>query len=396
MERKEMKLAQRMAEIKPSSTLAMAAKANKKRAQGIDVVDFGLGEPDFRTPAAASEAAILALREGYTKYTPTAGSDELKDAILSKLQNENQLSYSKEEIIVSCGAKHTLYNIAQVLFERGDEVIIPAPFWVTYPDQVRLNDATPVIVYTHEKDQFLMTKAQLQRAITPRTKAVIINSPCNPTGSVYTKEQLQELADLLVTTPLWIISDEIYEHFIYDGKAHVSIASLSPALKKKTIVVNGVSKSYSMTGFRIGYAAGPKEVIGAMTTLQSQTTSCPTSISQKAAIAALKEGRDFAMVAEYARRRQFMVEQLNGIAGISCIASAGSFYLFPNVIDLLEKRPEIKHASDLAEYLLEEAAVATVPGEPFGMDGYLRLSYAVSQDTLAEGMLRMSKAIAQL
>ena len=391
-----MKLAQRIGQIKPSSTLAISARANAMIAKGVDVVDFGLGQPEFPMPEAGSDAAILAIRNGYTKYTATAGSDELKEAIIQKFKNENQLSYSKDEIIVSCGAKHSLYNIAQVLFESGDEVIIPAPFWVTYPDQVLLNDATPVIVKTEEKNQFLMTRDQLQRAITPRTKAIILNSPSNPTGAVYSKTDLEQLAGPLLETPALIISDEIYEHFIYDGKTYTSIAALSPELKKKTIVVNGVSKSYSMTGLRIGYAAGPREIIGAMTTLQSQTTSNPASISQKAAIAALTGGGVFIqnMVSEYDRRRQLMVQRLNKIPGIRCPLPAGSFYVFPNVQDLLGKR--LNTATDLADYLLTEAAVSTVPGEPFGMDGFLRLSYAVPYEKVAEGVERIHQAILRL
>ncbi len=377
--------------------MAISARANELIAKGIRVIDFGLGQPEFKTPDLASEAGILAIREGYTKYTATGGSDELKEAIVAKLKNENQLIYTKKEIIVSCGAKHTLYNLAQVLFESGDEVIIPAPFWVTYPDQVLLNDATPVIVKTREEDQFLITRDQLTEAMTSRTKAIIINSPCNPTGSVYTRKHLEGLADLLLETPLWIISDEIYEKFIY-GNVHTPLAGLSPELKKKTIVVNGVSKSYSMTGWRIGYAAGHQEAIEAMTTLQSQTTSNPTSISQKAAVAALKEGGPFiqGMISEYSTRRRLIVERLNKIHGIHCLNPGGAFYVFPNVQGVLGRRPGINHAAQLAEYLLEEGGVATVPGEPFGMEGYLRLSYAVPQPVLLEGLDRMEKAILQL
>jgi len=393
-----MTLAKRMSRIAPSPTMAISAKTNAMIAKGIRVIDFGLGQPEFKTPDVASEAGIRAIRDGYTKYTATSGADDLKSAIIEKLQNDHQLSYSKKEVIVSCGAKHTLYNIAQVLFEEGDEVIIPAPYWVTYPDQVRLNGATPVIVKTREEDRFLITKDLLKGAITPRTKAIILNSPSNPTGSVYTEKDFNDIAELLISASLFIISDEIYEKFIYDGKKYTSIASLSPDLKKKTIVVNGVSKSYSMTGWRIGYAAGPADVIEAMSTLQSQTTSNPTSISQKAAVAALKEGGPFIlnMVSEYSSRRGLMVEQLNKIPGIVCPNPAGAFYVFPNVSGLLGKRSTINSSSAFAEYLLDDYAVSTIPGEPFGMDGYLRLSYAAPQDALIEGLDKIKKAVLNL
>mgnify|MGYP001560546795 CR=1 FL=1 len=391
-------LAKRMGLIKPSSTMAISAKTNEMIAKGISVIDFGLGQPEFKTPDVASEAGIQAIRDGYTKYTPTAGADDLKLAIIEKLQNDHQLTYNKKEVIVSCGAKHSLYNIAQVLFEEGDEVIIPAPYWVTYPDQVRLNGATPVIVKTREQDRFLMTKDQLKDAMTPRTKAIILNSPSNPTGSVYTEKDFSEIADLLISAGLWIISDEIYEKFIYDGKKYTSIASLSPDLKNKTILVNGVSKSYSMTGWRIGYSAGPQEVIEAMSTLQSQTTSNPSSISQKAAVAALKQGGPFIlnMVSEYSTRRALMVKQLNKIDGMFCPHPAGAFYVFPNVSGLLGKRSAINSSAAFAEYLLEDYKVSTVPGEPFGMDGYLRLSYAAPQQALIEGLDRIRKAVLNL
>lgn len=391
-------LAKRMRRIQPSSTMAISAKTNEMIAKGIRVIDFGLGQPEFETPAVAAEAGIRAIQDGYTKYTATAGADDLKEAIIEKFKNDHQLTYNKREVIVSCGAKHSLYNIAQILFEEGDEVIIPAPYWVTYPDQVRLNDATPVIVKTREEDHFLITKDQLKDAITPRTKAIILNSPSNPAGAVYTERDFYDVADLLVSTSIWIISDEIYEKFIYDGKRYTSIASFSPDLKKKTIVVNGVSKSYAMTGWRIGYAAGPKDLIEAMSTLQSQTTSNPTSISQKAAVAALKNGGPFIlnMVSEYSSRRELMVKQLNNIPGIRCVRPAGSFYVFPNVSGLLGKRPSINSSAAFAEYLLDDYAVSTVPGEPFGMDGYLRLSYAAPQAVLIEGLDRIKKAVLSL
>lgn len=396
-----MKFARRIDQIKPSPTMAMAAKAKAMAAKGVAITDFGLGEPDFNTPDVAAEAAIKAIREGFTKYTPPSGIEGLKEAICRKLKSENHLDYDKKEIIVSCGAKHTLYNIAQVLFEKGDEVVIPAPYWVSYPDQVLLNDATPIIVQTREEDQFLMTPEQLKRAITPRTKAVILNYPSNPTGSAYSAKELEALAEVLATAPVWIISDEIYEKFIYDGAAHTSIASLGPELKRKTIVVNGVSKAYAMTGWRIGYAAGPKEVIDAMGTVQSQSTSNPTSVSQKASAAALAGGAPFikTMVEEFDRRRLFMVEGLNAIPGIRCPRPIGSFYVFPNVKGLLGaryKEHQINRSTDLASFLLEEGGVSTIPGEAFGADGYLRLSYAVSKEVIEDGLKKIKNAVLKL
>lgn len=396
-----MKFAKRVQQIKPSPTMAMAAKAKAMAAKGISITDFGLGEPDFNTPAAAAEAGIRAIQQGFTKYTPPSGTEELKEAVCRKLKKENNLDYEKKEIIVSCGAKHTLYNIAQVLFERGDEVIIPAPYWVSYPDQVLLNDATPVIVETREEDQFLMPPEQLKRAITPRTKAVILNYPSNPTGSSYTAKHLEALAGVLSDAPVWIISDEIYEKFIYDGVVHTSIASLGPELKRKTIVVNGVSKAYAMTGWRIGYAAGPKEIIDAMGTVQSQSTSNPTSISQKAAAAALQGSDEFikTMVAEFDQRRLFVVERLNQIRGIRCPRPIGSFYVFPNIKGLIGtgyKEYQIKGSTDLASFLLEEGGISTIPGEAFGAEGYLRLSYAVSREILSDGVEKLKNAVLKL
>ncbi len=396
-----MTFARRMQQIKPSPTMAMAAQVKALAEKGIDVIDFGIGEPDFRSPDAASEAARRAIQDGHTKYTPASGTDELKEAIIHKLKADHHLDYTKKEVMVSCGAKHTLYNIAQVLFDRHDEVIIPAPYWVSYPDQVLLNDARPVIVETREEDQFLITPSQLKKAITSRTKAIILNYPCNPTGSTYTAKQLEDLADLLIEAPLWIISDEIYEKFIYENVVHTSIASLSGDLKKKTIIVNGVSKSYAMTGWRIGYAAGNQEVIEAMGTVQSQSTSNPSSISQKAAAAALREGTSFiqTMVREFASRRKLMVEGLNAIPGVKCPSPLGSFYVFPNVKALIGKEyngHKIRSSIHLATFLLEQGGVSTIPGEAFGVDGYLRLSFATSKERLMTGLKKIEKAILTL
>jgi len=396
-----MKLAKRILAVKPSPTMAVAARAKQLKAAGVNIISLGLGEPDFPSPEVAENAGIEAIRSGETKYTPAAGTDELKEAIIHKLSCDHQLEYRKSEIIASCGAKHSLYNIAQVLFEAGDEVIIPAPYWVSYPDQILLSGATPVIVPTQEENHFLMTPEQLKSAITPRTKGVLFNSPSNPTGAVYTKKDYEAFSDLLLSKDLWVISDEIYEKFLYDNALHRSIASLGPELKKRTILVNGVSKSFSMTGWRIGYAAGPEAVIKAMTTLQSQSTSNPSSISQKAAAAALLEGEAFVkeMLKAFTKRREVMLKKLNQIEGFRCRPPAGSFYLFPNVQALKGKTfrgDKMKSSSDLASFLLEEGGVTTVPGEAFGMEGYLRLSFAASEETILSGLEKIEAAVSKL
>lgn len=386
-----MKFASRLKKIRPSATMAMAARARSLAATGREIIDLGLGEPDFDTPLEIKLAAIDAIRKGFTKYTPPAGIEELKRAIATKLLKENGLRYQNDEIIVSCGAKHSLYNLAQVLFGPGDEVIIPAPYWVTYPDQILLAEAEPVIVPTREEDGFLLTPESLSAAITPRTRALIINSPSNPTGAVYDREMLERIAAICLQKDLLIISDEIYEKFIYQGARHFSIASLSEEVRKRTIVVNGVSKSAAMTGWRIGYAAGPREIIAAMTTVQSQSTSNPTSISQKAAVAALTEAGDFArkMVDEFDRRRRAMVQRLNKLPGARCQIPAGAFYLFPHFSKGSGPEDDVR----LAERLLEEAGVATVPGTAFGAAGYLRISYALPLEKLTEAMDRIEKAL---
>lgn len=394
-------LSPRARNIKPSPTLAMDAKAKGMKAQGFDVVNFGVGEPDFDTPDNIKDAAIKAIRDGFTKYTPVGGIDPLKEAIIAKLKADNGLTYEKDQIVVSCGAKHSLYNIAQALYGAGDEVIIPAPYWVSYPDQVLLNDATPVIVQTREEDKFMLKPEALAAAITPKTKALILNSPSNPTGFAYDKTTLVAIADLAVKHNFFIISDEIYEKLVYDGTQHVSIASVSPEAKERTIVVNGLSKSHAMTGWRIGYAAGPKDIIKAMTNIQSQSTSNPTSIAQKAAVEALTGPQDFVgiMHAEFDKRRTYLVDALNAIPGITCSKPNGAFYAFPNVSALYGKKVGdrvIKGSLDFALYLLEEANVALVHGEAFGNDNYIRLSYATSMENLAKGVERIAAAVAKL
>jgi aspartate aminotransferase len=394
-------LSERARKIKPSPTLAIDSKAKSMKAAGIDVINFGVGEPDFDTPENIKEAAVRALKEGFTKYTAVGGIDSLKDAIIAKLAIDNGLSYKREEIIVSCGAKHSLYNIAQALYGPGDEVIIPSPYWVSYPDQVILNDATPVFVKTRESDSFTVRPEALAEHITPRTKALILNSPSNPTGMIYGRKALEKIGELAVRHNFHIVSDEIYEKLVYDGAAHVSIASVDEKVKEKTIVVNGLSKSHAMTGWRIGYAAGPAEIVKAMTNIQSQSTSNPNSITQKAAVEALTGPQDFIekMRSEFDARRQYLVDELNRIDGISCIMPAGAFYAFPNTSQLYGKKfngREIASSADLALYLLEEAKVALVPGSAFGDDAYLRLSYATSIGDIRRGVERIREALSRL
>ncbi|MDI6801331.1 MAG: pyridoxal phosphate-dependent aminotransferase [Thermodesulfovibrionales bacterium] len=394
-------LYERAMRIKPSPTLAVDAKAKAMKAQGMDVVNFGVGEPDFDTPEHVKEAAIKAIRDGFTKYTPVGGIDELKDGIISKFKNDNGLEYAKEEILVSCGAKHSLYNIAQALFGAGDEVIIPSPYWVSYPDQALLNDAVPVIVRTYEEDNFMLKPDVLESKITKKTKALIINSPSNPTGFAYDKKTLEAIADIALKHNIFVISDEIYEKLVYDGAQHISIASFGKDIKDKTIVVNGLSKSHAMTGWRIGYAAGPKDIIKAMTNIQSQSTSNPTSIAQKAAVAALTGPQDFTamMHAEFDKRRNFLVDGLNSIGGVKCLKPNGAFYAFPNVSKLYGKRAgdrAINSSFDMAMYLLEEANVALVHGEAFGDDSYIRISYATSMENIKKGLDRIKEAVSKL
>ncbi len=396
-----MGIAKRAQAIKPSPTLATAAQAKAMKARGIDVVDFGVGEPDFDTPENVKQAGIKAIQSGCTKYTPAGGTDELKEAVIEKLRKDNGLQYEKAQIIISCGAKHSLYNIAEALFDPGDEVIIPAPYWVSYPDQVLLNDATPVIVTTTEQEGFKLSAKKFEQAVTKKTKALVLNSPSNPTGLAYDKKTLEEIAAIAVKHNIYVVSDEIYEKLIYDGFKHISIASLGPEIKALTMVVNGVSKSHSMTGWRIGYAAGPKDVINAMANIQSQSTSNPSSISQKAAVEALRGPQDFTQVmnVEFDKRRKYMVDRLNRMKGVSCLMPVGAFYAFPKISSLFGKRANgktINNSSDFAAYLLEEAKVALVSGDAFGADQYIRLSYATSMENIQKGLDRIEAAIARL
>ena len=396
-----MKLASRTTRIAPSPTLAMAATVKAMKAQGLEMFDFGAGEPAEDTPEFVKEAAYQAMQAGFTKYTPVTGTEDLKEAIVEKFQQDQGLQYEKSQILVSCGAKHCLYNLAQALFEAGDEVIVPSPYWVSYPDVIVLSDATPVFLVTQEESNYSIDPKALQDCIGPKTKAIILNSPCNPTGSIYDRKTLEGIADLALRHNLTIISDEIYEKIIYEDRLHLSIASLDPEIAKRTVVVNGVSKTYSMTGWRIGYAAGPKELISAMGNIQGQSTSNPTSIAQKAAVAALRGDQSFvqSMVQNLHAKRNEMVDRLNAIKGVQCSMPAGAFYVFPNVSALMGKRHakgSLSCPSDLANYLLTEAKLGCVPGEPFGSRAHLRLSYTPTMDTIERGMNQMNAAIQAL
>ena len=396
-----MRLATRVANIKPSETLAITAKANALKAEGRDVIGFGAGEPDFDTPANIKQAAIKAIEDGFTKYTPVGGTDELKDAIINKLKTDNSLVYKRSQIVVSCGAKHSLYNLAQALFEPGDEVIIPAPYWVSYPDIVVLAGGKPVILNTLEKDGFKIKPEQLKSAITNNTRALIINGPSNPTGAVYSPEELKAIASVLIDENILIITDDIYEKILYTKYPFANIASVESKLKDRTIVVNGVSKAYAMTGWRIGYAAGPEEIISAVSKIQSQNTSNPTSISQKASVEALNGDQSVVsmMVGEFRKRRDVIVAALNDIPNVKCLLPEGAFYVFPNVSGVYGhsyKGKKITDSTQLIDYLLDEANVAAVPGAAFGSDDHIRISYATSLKNIEEGVKRIKNAIAKL
>jgi aspartate aminotransferase len=396
-----MRLASRLAAIKPSPTLALNAKARALAQQGVDVVGFAAGEPDFDTPQFVKDAAVDALKAGFTKYTATAGIPELRAAICHKLKSENALTYAPEQVLVSCGAKHSLYNLFQALLNEGDEVIIFAPYWVSYPEMVQLAGGRPVIVETREEDNFAPSPEALRSALTPRTRAVIINSPSNPTGAVLTREQLAALGEVLREHDCLVVSDDIYEKLLYVDAPFVNIANAAPFLAERTVVVNGMSKAFSMTGWRLGYAAGPKPLIAAMQTIQDQSTSNASSIGQKAALAALQGPADTVvpMVKEYRERRELVVAGLNAIPGIDCRTPEGAFYVFPRISALFGKsfngRP-LTGSVQVSEVLLESFRVAAVPGQPFGAEGYLRMSFVTSRANLEKGLARLGEFVSAL
>lgn len=393
------KLTKRVNSIKPSPTIAITMKAQQMKADGLDVIGFGAGEPDFDTPDNIKNAAIDALKKGKTKYTAVGGINELKDALIAKMKRDSNITYTREEIIVSCGGQPALYNAAQALFEAGDEVIIPAPYWVSYPDQVLLNDAVPVIIMGSEDKGFKVTAAQVAAAITPKTKAFVLNSPSNPTGMAYSREELTAIADVLVKNNVICISDEIYEKLVYDNLRHISIASINEKIKNLTLVVNGASKVYSMTGWRMGFAAGPKEIISAMTKLQGQVTTNINSMTQWACVEAYNGDQAFlnTWTAEFKKRRDYIVDRFNKIPNIKCLKPQGAFYVFPNIQAYLGKKTSdgkvLATDQDMCTFLLEKALVAVVDGTGFGAPGYIRLSYATSMDNIQKGLDRIEKAL---
>ena len=377
--------------IKPSPTIAVTSKAREMRAAGKDVIGLGAGEPDFDTPDNIKEAAIQAIKKGDTKYTAVDGTPALKKAIKEKFSRENNLTYELDQISVGTGGKQVLYNAFMATLNPGDEVIIPAPYWVSYPDMVLLAGGKPKIVKCSEKNEFKITPAELKKAIGKKTKWLIINSPSNPTGSCYTREEIQELSKILIKNKkVFILSDDIYEHITYDGFEFFTIAQIK-SLKDRVLTMNGVSKSYSMTGWRIGYGAGPKDIIKAMAKIQSQSTTNPSSISQAAAVEALNGTQDFIKTRSesFKERRDFVVENLNNIEGLSCLKPNGAFYVFPNCKKLLGKQTKLKTDKDFVEKLLEKALVAVVQGSAFGLDGYFRISYATSMDNLKKALERI-------
>ncbi len=383
-----MALSSRVKNVSASLTLAITAKAKKMKEQGIDIIDFGSGEPDFDTPTHIKEAGIKAIQQGLTKYTPASGTDTLKKIICEKFFKDNGLSYDPSQIVVSCGAKHSLYNIFQTICDKGDEVVIPSPYWLSYPEMVRLAEAEPRFVNADDADNFKISPGKLKKAITKKTRALIINSPSNPTGSVYDEYELAEIGTIAADKNIFIISDEIYEKIIFDGKRHVSIASIDKKIFSNTIIVNGVSKSFSMTGWRIGYIASVnKEVISAIKNLQSHSTSNPTSISQAAASEAIKvkDSSVEIMIREFEKRRDYIVRRVNSIKGLSCVKPAGAFYVFCRI----DKKG--LSSISLSDALLEEAKVAVVPGKPFGSDQHIRLSFATNMENIQKGMDRIEE-----
>ncbi|MFD1038659.1 pyridoxal phosphate-dependent aminotransferase [Virgibacillus byunsanensis] len=389
-----MNLAERVKTLTPSSTLAITAMAKELKQQGHDVIGLGAGEPDFNTPEYIIEAAENAMRNGLTKYTPAGGILELREAIVNKFKQDNDLSYSTEEIIVTTGAKHALYTLFQVLLNESDEVIVPAPYWVSYPEQIKLAGGNPVVVNALEENSFKLTPEQLENTITEKTKAVIINSPSNPTGMMYNKEELIELSEVCIKHNILIVSDEIYEKLIYTGDPHNSIAQVSEKVKQQTIIINGVSKSHAMTGWRIGYAAGDKTIIKAMTNLASHSTSNPTSIAQYAALAAYQSGNGALdqMKKDFSERLDLLHELMNDIPGISCQKPMGAFYLFPNVQEAV-KQNGFERVDEWVTALLEEEKVALVPGSGFGSPQNVRLSYAISTENLKEAAKRIKRFV---
>ena len=395
-----MVISERVKNINPSQTLSITAEALKMKREGKKVISFAAGEPDFDTPENIKEKAISAIREGFTHYTTNSGIIELKEAILEKFKKDNKVEYKTSEIIVSSGAKQCLFNTILTICDPGDEVLLPTPCWVSYTEQIKFAGAVPVFINTYQEEEFKLSAAQVEEKITPRTKLLILNSPNNPTGAVYEQEELKKIAQLLLKYNIYCICDEIYEKLVYDNVKHLSLASLSDEIKEKVITINGVSKSYAMTGWRIGYAAGPEEIVQGMSKIQGHSTSNANSIAQKASVEALNGKQDTIeeMRKSFDERRKYMVKRLNDIEGISCIRPAGAFYAFPNVSRILERGIEyngkrVSNSFDLSNFILKEAEVALIPGSAFEAEDYLRLSYAASLEDIKEGLDRIEKIL---
>lgn len=389
-------LSERVQRIRPSPTLAISALASRLRHEGRDVIGLATGEPDFETPEHIKDAAAKAMRDGDTRYTAVDGTPELKDAVIAKFQRDNNLSYSPSQILISCGAKQSIYNLAQALLNPDDEVIVPAPYWVSYPDIVLLSDARPVILATSQDQGFKITPEQLESVISPRSRLLLLNSPSNPSGAAYTTEELQGLAEVLLRYPqIMVATDDIYEHILFNNRPFVNILNVCPELYPRTVVFNGVSKAYAMTGWRIGYAGGPEEVIKAMKKVQSQSTSNPASISQAAACAALEGDQSCVrqMCAAFAARHAYVIERLQAIPGVESIPSDGTFYAFPRVQQAIDALDGIDDDEALAEFLLESGNVALVPGSAFGIAGHVRISFATSMENIGQALDRIEEAL---
>lgn len=395
-----MTISERVKNINPSQTLAITAQALKMKREGKKVISFAAGEPDFDTPENIREEAISAIREGFSHYTASSGIIELKEAVIEKLKKDNRVEYKPSEIIISTGAKQCLFNTILTICDPGDEVLLPTPCWVSYTEQIKFAGAVPIFINTYQEEDFKLSASQVEEKITSRTKLLILNSPNNPTGAVYEPEELKRIAQLLTKYNIYCICDEIYEKLIYDNAKHLSMASLSGEIKERIITINGVSKSYAMTGWRIGYAAGPEEIIKGMSKIQGHSTSNPNSIAQKASVEALNGKQDAIeeMRKAFDERRKYMVKRLNEIEGISCLTPAGAFYSFPNVSKILERGIEyngkkISNSFGLSNFILKEAEVALIPGSAFEAEGYLRLSYAASLEDIKEGSDRLEKIL---
>lgn len=389
-------LSQRAQSIKPSPTLAVTARASELCASGKDIIGLGAGEPDFDTPEHIKEAAIYAIKKGETKYTAVDGTIELKNAIINKFERENNLKYEIEQVSVACGAKHSIYNLFQAILNPEDEVVIPAPFWVSYPDMAKLAGATPVIVSSSIEENFKLSPEKLEKSITNKTRMLILNSPSNPTGNSYSKDELKKLGDVLIKYPnILVVTDDIYEHILWGQDEFVNIVNAYPDLKDRTIVVNGVSKAYSMTGWRIGYIAGDKDIIKGVKKIQSQSTSNPNSIAQAAAVAALNGSQEYIRrsTSIFKERHDFVLKELSQIEGVKCLTSKGTFYSFPDMNKLIKNQENIKNDIELAEFFLDKAGVAIVPGSAFGAPGCMRISFATSMDKLIKSMTQIKKSL---